>query len=186
MHRLALFALLLSLPCGLVGGNCREHQNNQRKPADVGVAVLQLGHDVEDVELSDPTERINLRYYEELDYIYQGRTCSVSGTFSYDPIAFELVDCRNTTNAGYEPNVDFACTVLEPGLLQIDVWKTDGGAFASDDHELMKTEFAILTETPGDYLAVGVSGNGRFINSQGGCGNLTNRLGFETSIWRAQ
>jgi hypothetical protein len=179
--RFSLFALLLSLPFALVGGNCHEsgHHDNG------GFAVLQLGHDVEDVELGDATERVNLRYYEEDGYLYQGRTCSVSGTFTYDPIAFELVDCRETTNPGFEPNVDFVCTVLEPGLLQIDVWKTDGGAFSAPDHELMKTEFAILTETPGDYPALGVSGNGRFINSHG-CGILTNRVGFETSIWRAQ
>lgn len=174
------FAMLATLTLG--HDTCQRHSHGNDNGYN---AVLQLGKDVEDVELSDSTERINLRYFEEAGYTYAGRTCAVWGVFAYDPAMYELVDCRETVNAGYEENVDFLCTVVAPGRLEIQVWKTDGGAFRPEDHELMKTEFAILTTEPGDHLAPGISGNGRRYTTNG-CGILTNAVGFETSIWRAQ
>jgi hypothetical protein len=182
LYSLALLAVSVLLPAG----NCRDDGVGNNNDA---FAWLQLGKDVEDVELGDATERVNLRYQEDAGYFGYARTCYVSGTFAFDAAAFELVDCRNTTNPGFEPNVDFDCVVLSPGLVRIDVWKTDGGHFASDDHELMKTEFAILTETPGDYPAPGVEIDGLSNGTKSGACAIQqagNYMRQSTSIWRAQ
>jgi hypothetical protein len=170
--------------------NCKYHEHNRvnREPAPTAFAWLQLGHDAEDVELSDATERVNLRYAEDDGFAYFGTMCLVDATFAFDGDAFELVDCRETVNPGHEENVAFTCEVPAPGEVKIVVWKTDGGTFGNLDHELMKTEFAILTETPGDYPVSGLAFYGLALDIGGGCTVPVPaaHLAVSENVWRAQ